>query len=322
MKKSIKKLMATFLTLSLVATLVFGTYCFEETRADDKVATEIYLENDGEYYTGEEFEYCAYLYDANTTDGIQGETLTLQVDEQTYTAITDQEGMASFYVGFDFDGDYEFVVSYAGNDYYQGSTNTEWIYVEEEEGGGGNLAGAELDSYYPDTVYVGEEFEYRVNLHDFNTLEGIGGAEVELEVYDENGDGDDDATYSGTTDSEGNATFKITLNEAKEYAFDVIFEGDEVYDWCELEEYITPEVRGEGESTEPQEVTSPSPTTTTEPTTEVTTPEVTTNPEETTPEIPTNPETLRNFLQLISYKQQTEDLNPELINLNLEFTSQ
>ena len=75
MKKSIKTLMATVLSLSLVATLVFGTYSFEIARADDKVATEIYLENDGDYYTGETFEYCAYLYEVDSTDSIQGEHL-------------------------------------------------------------------------------------------------------------------------------------------------------------------------------------------------------------------------------------------------------
>ena len=145
---------------------------------------------------------------------VSGQNVTFYIDGKNQIITTDSEGQGSLEVLFDVNNtDYKVTMNYDGSEKYVDCSNSSFIHVRYSS------KNAELIVPFIESIpYV--VMDYNITLKGFNgeMLDG------ELLIIDIDG-----VEYRNTTDSDGQVTIRLELNEIKDYEVVAFYNGSSIY---------------------------------------------------------------------------------------------
>ena len=155
---------------------------------------------------------------------VVAQNVTFNLDGKNHVVATDSDGQAILDVLFDTNNTYyKVTINYAGNEKYVACSNSSFIYVRYSS------KDAELSVPFMESL-PDEIIDYAV------TLKGFDGEMLEGEQLIINIDG---VEYRNKTDSNGQVTFRLQLNELKDYEVTAFYNGSTIYKSVSNSSYIS-----------------------------------------------------------------------------------
>ena len=181
----------------------------EGVLADNKVSTSLSVSDT--YYDNSGTHFKVTLQDKNGK-ALSNQNVTLKVNKKVYTGVTDKKGVADIQTAVLAVGQYDVLVSYAGNSNYLSSSLSKKVSVKKDKT---SISGRTMTYILPYNYYT-----YQITLTSAN-----GGPIKNCKVY---------FTYAGktetaTTDSNGKASTVIPLLDEGTYKITYSFKGTSGY---------------------------------------------------------------------------------------------